>query len=338
MLSLERVSLVDVSHTKRETERPANEKPITRYVWWVDYINASDDSNEGLKWHTTEFPMESNNQFEWKLSMYSPGLSLYIENVRTNEEVAINIEASFSITNALNEILYTKSIVVSGKISESQSYGFTEFIKTEEVLDFLIDDRFKILCELRDLEKEIFVSDSIYANFMKNDHFNDIEIIINDYAFRANKLVLAANSPVFERIFSHNMKESLSKQIEIKEMDREVFEEVIRFMYLKKVNLRNLSVRLLIAANRYEMEALKSICEKELITAMTSANVISFLTLADQHNSNNLKRNCFSHIMINFKVLVETTDYEELSVNCPRIILELNREIAKKCTISFPKD
>lgn len=65
-------------------------------------------------------------------------------------------------------------------------------------------------------------------------------------------------------------------------------------MYSKKVNLRNLADRLLIAENRCEMEALKSTCEQELITIMTLANVIDFFMLADKHNSNNLKRNCFS--------------------------------------------
>lgn len=78
--------------------------------------------------------------------MYFPGLSLYIEDLQTNQQIAMNIEASFSIADALNEILYTKSIVVLCKISESQGYGFTEFIKVEELFNFLIDDRFKILC------------------------------------------------------------------------------------------------------------------------------------------------------------------------------------------------
>ena len=70
---------------------------------------------------------------------------------------------------------------------------------------------------------------------LKNGKHSDVEIVVSGHQFKAHKAILAARSPVFAAMFDNQMKESQQNRVEINDIDEEVFEKVLRFIYCDKV-------------------------------------------------------------------------------------------------------
>lgn len=67
-------------------------------------------------------------------------------------------------------------------------------------------------------------------------------------------------------MFTHDMKEKNENRVDITDIEPEVLEEMLHYIYTGYVkNGGNLSRDLLVAANEYELEDLGKICELELI-------------------------------------------------------------------------
>lgn len=83
----------------------------------------------------------------------------------------------------------------------------------------------------------------------------DICLVVQGRAFDAHKLVLAAMSPYFQGLFMSQMTESRAKTLEFEDIDSEIFEEILSFMYTGEAKVRGLvaAVKLLATADRFLM-------------------------------------------------------------------------------------
>ena len=68
--------------------------------------------------------------------------------------------------------------------------------------------------------------------------FSDVNLNIRGREFPAHKNILAARSEVFAAMFQHPTKEKLSNQIEIEDIEPEVFQELLRFIYTGRVSIQ----------------------------------------------------------------------------------------------------
>lgn len=99
-----------------------------------------------------------------------------------------------------------------------------------------------------------------------------------------------AKTPVFDRVFSHKMKETILGVVEIKEVDPLVFQELLRFVYTNDFDAKNkLTEELLIIADRYKIDDLKRKCENILLKKLTIENVTRIIMLVDNYFANSLK-------------------------------------------------
>ncbi|XP_033220290.1 speckle-type POZ protein B-like [Belonocnema kinseyi] len=169
---------------------------------------------------------------------------------------------------------------------------------------FTFNGKFMILCKVGEYEKHKSTlgeknKSIIYDAYLNNDTFSDVQILIGKEKFVGHKLALSAHSPVFQRMFCHEMKESISNKVEIEEMDPKVFTEVLRFMYAGKVeNLNDTAEEILIADDRYEINELKLICEKSLISKIKLENILELLSFAEKHNADYIKKYCFENFVV----------------------------------------
>ncbi|KAI9552008.1 hypothetical protein GHT06_022345 [Daphnia sinensis] len=96
-------------------------------------------------------------------------------------------------------------------------------------------------------------------------YLTDTEISVDGRIFKAHKALLAARSPVFrELLSSENVKELCLKRIVVEEIDSSIFEEVLYFMYTGSLRVSAGDERLLAAAEKYEIETLKILCENQV--------------------------------------------------------------------------
>ncbi|KAJ1295540.1 hypothetical protein BS78_01G232100 [Paspalum vaginatum] len=143
--------------------------------------------------------------------------------------------------------------------------------------------------------------------------------------------VLAARSPVFKKALLGPMKEgTTSNVIAIDDVEAKVFEALLTFMYTDELpdfeeeEESAMAQHLLVAADKYNLERLKLICEK-LCNRINAGSAATFLALAEQHNCCGLKQACFDFLSTSaaLNAVMETDGFEYLTKNCPSILKEL---------------
>jgi speckle-type POZ protein len=153
--------------------------------------------------------------------------------------------------------------------------------------------------------------------------------------------VLAARSPVFSAEFFGAMKESdTGGVVHIEDMEPRVFKALLYFVYTdllfpstKTKTMQQvedddedvLSQHLLVAADKYNLERLKLLCEKMLCEYINAGNVATILALAEQHRCQGLKKVCFHFLSspANLRAAVASDGFEHLSRSCPSVMAEL---------------
>jgi speckle-type POZ protein len=137
-------------------------------------------------------------------------------------------------------------------------------------------------------KKMIFIcSDGLATQFeelfdsMEN---SDVIFKIGGRPFPAHKLILVTRCQVFAAMFKHDTKEKLSSEIEIKDVEPDVFQQLLRFIYTGRLSLatmETMAVALFIAADKYLLDQLKDKCELFLLNKMTPVNCLELLLQAD---------------------------------------------------------
>ena len=130
------------------------------------------------------------------------------------------------------------------------------------------------------------------AQVLDGNQFTDFKIHCGKETFDCNKVILAARSNVFKTMFEQDMMESKTGEVLVKDVRPEVMEQVLKFLYTDKVDEtvpEYLGMRLLYAAEKYELDGLKKICEMHLGRSINKDNAVLLLSMAKKHSADNLK-------------------------------------------------
>jgi speckle-type POZ protein len=122
---------------------------------------------------------------------------------------------------------------------------------------------------------------------------SDVTFNIRGLKFPAHVIILAMRSPVFAAMFLHPTKEMQTCEVEVKDVDPDVFQEVLRYLYTGLTRSTTMDVMapgLLAAADKYLLEELKTRCETHLIRKMSAMNCLDLLTLTTHHPAEHLKK------------------------------------------------
>ncbi|CAM0877794.1 unnamed protein product [Alopecurus aequalis] len=243
------------------------------------------------------------------------------------------------------------------------SWGRSRFMKRNalEQSVHLKEDCFTIRCD-------IIIADPI-APFIEvpspnmGQHFKellrtevgaDATFIVGGEAFVAHRCVLAARSTVFMAELFGPMKEGTTGDaIQIQDMEASVFKALLSFIYTdlfpemevpssmevegeveegraEAVWLQHM----LVAADRYDLQRLKSMCEEQLVDHIDLSSVATILALAAQRHCSGLKEACLGFLSVQSATALQgvmgTSDWEQLSITYPRVLNELIAKLASK--------
>jgi len=127
----------------------------------------------------------------------------------------------------------------------------------------------------------------------------DVVIICGgDVKLKAHRAVLAARSPVFQAMFTHDMTEKLSGKVKIPDCKPEAMRNFLHFLYHAKLESYDHAAKLLELAEQYQVATLKKMCEAHLITKVTKDNAMEMLDLANLHSSDQLKQKAFDVVRL----------------------------------------
>lgn len=121
-----------------------------------------------------------------------------------------------------------------------------------------------------------------------------ITFIIGDRRLYADKTLLCQKSSVFEAMFNSQMMESITNEVHITDIRYDIFKLLlshIRFHILPNFvsNDTEILSELLIAADKYDINSLKYLCESELTTFINSENYTELLAVPWLYSTTYLK-------------------------------------------------
>ncbi|TVU42615.1 hypothetical protein EJB05_09034, partial [Eragrostis curvula] len=232
---------------------------------------------------------------------------------------------------------------------------YSQFMKKSdlEASIYLRDDRLVIECTLRVIKVTRLVSEGMpveaeivmppsdlpehLGSLLKEGMGTDVTFDIQGKSFPAHRMLLAARSLVFKAELLGPMKEGRADRIAIHEIQPEVFEALLHFVYTDSLPSMddgkgggiNLVGDLLVAADRYAMDRLKLVCERTLSRSLTVDNVSAVLVLANRHNCTALKDACVEFVNSDriMDDVTRTQGYAGLKSDHPYVLIELFEKI-----------
>lgn len=201
----------------------------------------------------------------------------------------------------------------------SEGYGFKKWITKEEIYKgkYWQNGVLSITCEV-DVKitedgksNELQTNESYtleplavsYAKLVNSGLYSDVTIKIRDKCFKAHRNILATRCEYFGRMFGSDFKESKSTEIELKDIEPDIFEYLLEFIYTNRIpeNLKQIATDLLVAAHMLNLQVLTKVCESKLCKNISKQNCLDLLAFADLYNQTKLKKEVVMFLVVNLK-------------------------------------
>ena len=162
------------------------------------------------------------------------------------------------------------------------------------------------------------------------DKFSDFDIICveksengdtNEKIFRCHKLVLSLGSRYYKRMLSGNYRE-IDGTARVTDIPIDTMTKLIQYIYSGEINKKEIDVNLLLAADKYEILHLKSLCELELGQRITIENACRMSIVAKMCGSKVFKDHVYSFVREHWPMIIGTKDSEMLQRN-PEVLWEI---------------
>jgi speckle-type POZ protein len=288
-------------------------------------------------------------------------ISLYLHLV-TDEDVQLTVEAYFNICFA-DEVeqqkhMYIRACTNKCRFSNEDPCWGRNLVRRDalERSTNLKGDCFTIRCDImvcKDPDTSRHAAEALmsdigqhFNNLLENNVGADVTFKVGGEMFDAHRCVLAARSTVFMAQLFGPMKEgTTSSVIQIKDMDAKVYRTVLIFIYTgsffdveedeveegqdeeKEVEYVIWLQDLFVAADIYDIQRLKRLCEEHLCKKIGVRSVASTLALAEQHYSHRLKEACLKFIQVqsapSLEKVMAAHDWKHIRAIYPSLMNEI---------------
>lgn len=333
------------------------------FAWTIERFSERQEPNSQFLW-SSKFTIRGPDDLvtHWKMKLYPKGdtpeaagyLSVYLSN-QTETEVKARYE--FTILDvSKNKQNRVKSTFTQFK-AKPDSWGFRKFISTDFLKSrssqWLPDDNLTIVCDVSIIGAERTLSGSKYPeecskgskpkhkchkqlsqdleSAFHNKDFADVKVVCGDRVFECHQFMLSSRSPVFRAMFQSDMTEASTKRVDIQDLTPEVVNDMLVYIYTGNTpNLARGAGELLAAADKYQLEQLKGICEERLCNNLEIGNSVSHLVLGDMYQALQLKRMALSFVVRNMSSVVRSRDWRDRLISHPGLMAEVMEAMARK--------
>ncbi|XP_003749384.1 TD and POZ domain-containing protein 2-like [Rattus norvegicus] len=297
------------------------------------------------------FSLEANEELHWCLRIYPNGvdeeskdyLSLSL-GLLSCPKSPVLAKLHFWILNAQGEKHQITKIPNVLRFPPNEQWGLRKFILQDFLLShrhWLLPEEQLILCckvsiigpcfsrpgqnmtpAIKD-PRQILADD--VGELWENSLFTDCSLVVAGQEFRAHKAILAGHSPVFRAMFEHEMQERLTNRIEFHDIHLQVFKEMMAFIYTGKaphLHSHSMATGLLAAADMYDLQELKDMCEDSLCRNLSVKNAVPTLILADLHSTKHLKTRAMDFIILHASEVSETVGWKSMVESHPHLVEE----------------
>ncbi|XP_047003357.1 potassium channel KOR2-like [Schistocerca americana] len=150
-----------------------------------------------------------------------------------------------------------------------------------------------------------------------------VTLVAGETLLMARRAVLAARSPVFSAMFSHDTLESSSNEVTITDVEGPVLRELLAYCHtLRTPHPSSMTPQVLAAADKYDLSGLKTECEQQLASLLTVESAAATAVLAVRHTCPSLTKAAVAFIKANFQVLA-TQGWADAVHNQPKDVVEV---------------
>jgi speckle-type POZ protein len=200
-----------------------------------------------------------------------------------------------------------------GEIIRATAEGIYNFSSTSDRIDMTtltavpeLEDAFHVRCDVTVVEvtavEPLFLHGNL-ANLLGSKVGCDVTFEVASELFTAHKIILAARSGVFmAEFFGPGKENAAATRVRIDDMEPKVFKALLHFIYtdtLPKINKGDevaMAIGLLVAAKRYGVNRLGSICEDIFFFYADARTAVATLELADKHGCHRLRNACIKSL------------------------------------------
>lgn len=303
---------------------------------------------------SSTFPTGLQDTGTWCLQLYPNGndddcggyVSLYLY-LALNHGRDKWAKFTCSIINSDRKVMHFKAINAARRFEAGDTLGWKKFVSRDSLLNpgngLLEDDRLTVLCEVGITGKyEDSSGDNIRGRFivpacqlsedlgrlLECEKFGDVVFNVGDRQLHAHKCILTVRCPIFASMFDQHMVEARENRVDITDISYEVFRETLRFIYTGQTpNIDKFPLQLLVVADKYALERLKSMCEEFIATDLSVENAAEVLLFADMHNTSQLKPHVMAFICDHAAAVKETPGWKTMCSSRPELALHLAVEL-----------
>ncbi|GMT12644.1 hypothetical protein PFISCL1PPCAC_6389, partial [Pristionchus fissidentatus] len=263
--------------------------------------------------------------------------------------------AKFSVYNCRNEEIPTT--VYTGT---QQLHGYFEYIRRDLLVSHLLPQdelqlnlnltvTFDTVTKCSQNMKKIEAVEPKYQEISKDLETFFTTAKLTDFVIELNegreidchRMMLAARSPVFQAMLEPHTDESRKGRVVIQDIDYEVMQELLHFIYTgKSPNLSSYALDLLAVADRFQLQGLKDMADQHLRSSLVADTASRNLVYADMHNATELRKDAIQFIAANMSSVINTEGWNHLvEKQGPPLVNEIiNALVSDKCTSSSYSD
>ncbi|CAF1012960.1 unnamed protein product [Didymodactylos carnosus] len=351
------------------SQQPSTPQPVSEswcytqvikfsYTWTINNFSfCREEMGEALK--SSSFSACTNDKLKWCLRLNPKGLdeeskdylSLYLLLVAaSNNKTETRAKFKFSILSAKGEETKAMESQRAYRFVQGKDWGFKKFIRRDFLIDetngLLPDDKLTLFCEVSVVADSVNVCGQTPINLFKvpdcrlsedfqtlldNPVYSDVTLVCGHKEYKVHKAILSARSKVFQAMFEHQMLENQSSRVKIEDIESDVMNELLRFLYTgKTMNIDKMADSLLSAADKYGLERLKVQCEETLCSLCDKDNAADTLILADLHSAQQLKQQAIDYINIHAQDVYDTPGFQTMIRTHPHLIADAYLAMAKE--------
>ncbi|XP_065207935.1 speckle-type POZ protein-like [Planococcus citri] len=324
------------------------------YLWTIKHFHQFHcEVKEILE--STKFTVSTHPEYKWFLRLLIKnsrpenadyfGLFLCLDSTDADTDNVL-VKAKLSLLDdKRNDAFFRQISIVYGE--EIEDWGYSGFITKKKLLDtnpsnkLLVDDTLTILCEgkfavansasyetvewrgTQSTTSESNLPKSL-GRLLRDQDLVDVTFSVNGKNFGAHKSILAARSPVFAAMFTHDMKETRLNQVNISDMTPEIFEAFLRYMYTDETPDVKMVRDLLVAAEKYNVDSLKLLCEEMILKNLSLENATDVLVFADLHRAEQLKKHVMFYIKTHPTNIMSTQSWKSAILTRPHLFDDVN--------------
>lgn len=211
--------------------------------------------------------------------------------------------------------------------------GFVQIISFEETVEDTTNDGYDQSNYTKTDSKRTLISklresfDTKQSMSMENyNSFSDFKVICGkeEHAktFNVHKIFLALGSPVFKAMLQNDCHEASSNTLSVTDVHPDTMQKLIHYMYTDDITEDMADEELLAAADKYQIESLKIVCESRLMSALKLENSIRLGVISHLHGSERFKDKVATFLAKHWSNIKDNEDIKEIKRH-PDLLLKI---------------